>query len=74
MLIGSRKADSRSEKVKDLDARIAKDEDSSSWRVRDITTVLDRAELEHKELIDIYRRVEAESEDLADTSGNASPQ
>ena len=72
MLIGSRKVDSQSDRVKDLNKRIDKDQDSSSWRVRAITEVLDRAELAHKELIGVYEGVRAESEELTDTPGDAS--
>lgn len=74
MLIGSRNADPRSDDVKDLDDRIANDEDSSRWRVRDLTVVLERAQLAHRDLINIYQRVEAESEDVADATSDASPQ
>ena len=72
MLIGSRKVNSKSDKVRDLNKRIDKDQDSASWRVRAITEVLERAELAHKELIGVYRSVETESEDLTDATGDAS--
>ena len=72
MLIGSRKTGSRSEKVKDLDNRIEKDENSSSWLVRDITEVLERTALAHKELIEIFRKLEAQSEELSDPPRDSS--
>lgn len=72
MLIGSRKADSQSDKVRDLNKRIDNDQDSARWQVRAITEVLERAELAHKELIKVYRGVETESEELTDAPGDAS--
>ena len=74
MLIGSRDSESGSEKVKDLDHRIRRDEDSSSWQVRDITEVLHRTERAHQELIDVYRRIEAELEEGTDSPGDGSTQ
>ena len=74
LLIGSRNVDSRSEKVKDLDARIRKDEHSSSWRVRDIAVVLELAEAAQKDLIGIYRKVEADSQEPADPPGDTASQ
>ena len=74
MLIGSRDSESSSEKVADLDDRIAKFQAASDWRVRDLTEVLDLTERAHADLIEIYREVEAESEELANPARDASPQ
>ena len=74
MLIGSRDSGSSWEQVEDLNDRIKKYQATSGWRVRDLTEVLDLAERAHADLIEIYRKVEAESEELADPAGNASPQ
>ena len=74
MLIGSRDSGSSSEKVEDLNDRIKKFQATSDWRVRDLTEVLDFTERAHADLIEIYRKVEAESEELTDPAGNASPQ
>ena len=67
MLIGSRDSGSTSEKVEDLNDRIAKFQATSGWRVRDLTAVLELAERAHADLIKVYRKVEAESEELEDT-------
>ena len=74
MLIGSRDSDSSSEKVEDLNDRIDKFQATSAWRVRDLTAVLELAERAHADLIEVYRKVEAESEELEDTQGDGSAQ
>ena len=74
MLIGSRDSGSSSEKVEDLNDRIDKFQATSAWRVRDLTEVLDLTERTHADLIKVYRKVEAESEELVDPAGNAASQ
>ena len=59
ILIGSRDPDSTSENVEYLNSRIKKDESSSNWQVKTILEVLERAELAHKELIEIYQTIES---------------
>ena len=69
MLIGSRDSDSSSEKVEDLNDRIDKFQAASAWRVRDLTEVLHLTERSHADLIEIYRIVEAESEEFGGPRG-----
>ena len=63
ILIGSRNSASRSDKVKYLNHRIRKDQESSNWQVREITEVLELTERAHEDLIEIYYRIEAAESD-----------
>lgn len=74
MLIGSRDSGSSSEKVEDLNDRIRKFQATSHWRVRELTEVLDLTERAHADLIEIYRKIEAESQEFTDPTRNAAPQ
>ena len=54
---------SKAEKVRLLRNEVKKRKDGSEWDVLDLTQVLDRTRIEHKDLLEVYQRIAQEDEE-----------